>query len=273
MNPFFRTLTIVITLLLTVYMVGCDPDNEETSEVPIAAFVRADPPTGDIDVDSIITVTFDNVPEDVKVDTGGTKIGKIIVAGQTVTINGPFAPGALSLTITWTDGVQTLNYTVTSPQVDTFPDEFEIVPDEFEIVPDEFEIIPDVVVSISPSTVKSPAPGEPLVLSINITGGENVAGYELKLDFDSTALRYVSGSNADYLPAGAFVIPPLVNADQVRLAATSLNGGSQGAGTLATVTFEVIAIKPSALLLSEVRLTDTDANFLPVRTENAEVVE
>ena len=254
-------------------MVGCDPDAEETAEVPIAAFVRADPPTGDIDVDSIITVTFDNVPEDVKVDTGGTKIGKIIVAGQTVTINGPFAPGALSLMITWTDGVQTLNYTVTSPQVDTFPDEFEIVPDEFEIVPDEFEIVPEVVVSISPSTVKAPAPGEPLVLSINITGGENVAGYELKLDFDSTALRYVSGSNADYLPAGAFVIPPLVTADQVRLAATSLNGGSQGAGTLATVTFEVIAVKPSALVLSEVRLTDTDANFLPVRTENAEVVE
>ncbi len=253
-------------LLLTVYMVGCDPDDEETSEVPLAAFVRADPPTGDIDVDSIITVTFDNVPEDVKVDTGGTKIGKIIVAGQTVTIKGPFAPGTLSLTLTWTDGAQTLNYTVTSPQVDTSPD-------EFEIVPDEFEIVPEVVVSISPSTVKSPVPSESLVLSINITGGENVAGYELKLNFDTTALRYVSGSNADYLPAGAFVLPPLVNADQVRLAATSLNGGSQGAGTLATVTFEVLAVKPSILVLSEVRLTDTDANFLPVRTENAEVVE
>ena len=259
MNPFLRTLTIVITLLLTTYISGCDPDDEETTEVPIAAFVSAEPLTGDIDADSIITVTFDNVPEEVNVEAGGAKIGKIIVAGKIVTINGPFAPGMLSLTITWTDGVQTLNYTVTSPRLGTFQD--------------GLDTAPSVVVSVSPATVKSPAPGEPLVLSINITGGEDVAGYELKLDFDSTTLRYVSGTNADYLPAGAFVIPPLVSDNQVTLAATSLNGGSQGAGTLATVTFEVIAVKSSALTLSGVRLTDTEADFLPVTTENAEVVE
>ena len=227
--------------------------------MPITAFVSAEPSTSDIDVDSTITVTFDNFPEDVKVDAGEAKIGKIIVAGQIVTINGPFAPGALSLTITWTDGAQTLNYTVTAPPMDTLPD--------------AFDAAPSVIVSISPATVQSPAPGEQFTLSVNITGGENVAGYELKLDFDATALRYVSSVNADYLPAGAFVIPPLVSANQVRLAATSLNGGSQGAGTLATVTFEVIAVKSSALTLSGVRLTDTEADFLPVTTENAEVVE
>ena len=33
------------------------------------------------------------------------------------------------------------------------------------------------VVSISPSAVQSPAIGEQLVLTINIAGGENVAGY------------------------------------------------------------------------------------------------
>ena len=81
-----------------------------------------------------------------------------------------------------------------------------------------------------------------------------------------------SGGNADYLPAGTFVIPPLVSENQVTLAATSLDGGSQGDGTLATVTFEVIEAKTSALTLSEVRLTNIDANFLRVSTENAEVV-
>ena len=92
--------------------------------------------------------------------------------------------------------------------------------------------------------MESPAPGEPLDLNIDITDGENVAGYQLTLHFDTTALRYVSGSNADYLPVGTFVIPPLVEAGHVTLAATSLNGGSQGAGTLATVTFEVITVEP-----------------------------
>lgn len=128
------------------------------------------------------------------------------------------------------------------------------------------------VVSISPSAVQSPAIGEQLVLTIKVAGGENVAGYQCTLTFDATALRYVSGSNADYLPAGAFVVPPRVMGNEVTLAATSLSGGSEGTGTLATVTFEVIAVKASSLRLSRVRLTDSEANFLAVRAENGEVV-
>ena len=253
MNPLFRTLIIVITLLITTYIGGCEFDDEETAEGPIAAFVGADPLPGDIDVNSTITVTFDNVPKDIKVETGSAKIRKVIIAGKTVTIPGPFTPGPLPITITWANGVQTLNYTVTSPGI--------------------IDDAPSVVVHISPASVKSPALGGQLVLNVNITGGENVAGYELRLSFDPTALRYISSSNADYLPVGAFVVPPLRSPNQVTLAAISLNGGSQGAGTLATVTFEVIAVKPSALILSEVRVTDTEANFLRVSTKNAEVIE
>ncbi len=240
-----------MAVLLTVYVGGCGEDKEEVQEIPTAAFVSANPSDGDIEPNSIITVTFDNIPEDVKVDTGFAKTGKIIIAGKTVTINGPFAPGALPITITWTDGTQTLNYTVTPPALESFS---------------------SVTVSIFPASVKSPPPGEQLVLDINITGGEDTAGYQLTLQFDATALRYVSGGNADYLPPGTFVIPPLVSENQVTLAATSLDGGSQGDGTLATVTFEVIEVKTSALTLSEVRITNIDANFLRVSTENAEVV-
>ena len=141
---------------------------------------------------------------------------------------------------------------------------------------DSTEVVPDatasVNVSISPSPIQSPAPGEQLVLNLNITGGENVAGYQATVQFDTTALRYISSSNADYLPAGAFVVPTLVNGNQVTLAATSLTGGSQGDGTLATVTFEVIEVKSSVLTLSGVQLTDIDADFLSVSSENGEVV-
>ena len=43
-------------------------------------------------------------------------------------------------------------------------------------------------VSIDPASVESPAAGEQLTLNINITGGMNVAGYQLTVTFDPTAL-------------------------------------------------------------------------------------
>ena len=72
-------------------------------------------------------------------------------------------------------------------------------------------------VSIDPATVESPAAGEQLTLNINIAGGVNVAGYEVTVMFDSTALSYVSITNADYLPAGAFAVPPVVTDTSVKL--------------------------------------------------------
>lgn len=252
MDIFFRRLRLIMAILLTVYVGGCGEDNEEVQEIPTTAFVSANPAQGDIEPNSTITVTFDNPPEDVEVSAGVVKIDKTIVVGQTLTITGPFPPGPLALTIIWADGTQTLNYTVAAPEFNN--------------------TVPGVTVGIFPASVASPPPGEQLILDINITDGEDVAGYQFTLQFDATALRYVSGGNADYLPAGTFVIPPLVSENRVTLAATSLDGGSQGSGTLATVTFEVIAVKTSALTLSEVRLTNIDASFLRVSTENAEVV-
>ena len=63
-------------------------------------------------------------------------------------------------------------------------------------------------VSLLPSPVASPAIGEQLTLSLNIAGGENVAGYQATVQFDTTVLRYVSSANANYLPTGAFFVPP-----------------------------------------------------------------
>ena len=45
-----------------------------------------------------------------------------------------------------------------------------------------------------PSPVQSPAVGEQLTLSINIADGENVAAYQGTVQFDGTALRYVSSA-------------------------------------------------------------------------------
>ena len=81
--------------------------------VSFAAFVSAIPPSGQISVNGAITVAFDNAPADVKVSAG-----TVTVAGKIATIAGPFTPGPLALTITWADGTQALNYTVTAPDTD-----------------------------------------------------------------------------------------------------------------------------------------------------------
>ena len=103
------------------------------------------------------------------------------------------------------------------------------------------------MVSIDPATVDSPDAGESLTVNINITGGMNVAGYQLTVTFDSTALSYTSSANGDYLPAGAFVVPTTTTDTSVNLAATALAGTSAGDGTLATVTFTVVEAKDSMI--------------------------
>ena len=80
---------------------------------PPVAFVSANPSIdSQLETDDTITLTFDNIPEDITVSTGIATITDKIVA-----ITGPFDPGSLALTVTWTDGTQTLNYTIRPPAV------------------------------------------------------------------------------------------------------------------------------------------------------------
>ena len=131
----------------------------------------------------------------------------------------------------------------------------------------------DAVVSLSPVSVASPAIGQQIEFSLNIAGGETVAGYQATVQFDTTALRYVSGANGDFLFAGAFFVQPVVEGNLVKLNAVSLSGESNGDGTLAKITFEVIAVKASTLTLSDVLLTDNAGVAYVPSLENAEITE
>ena len=111
-------------------------------------------------------------------------------------------------------------------------------------------------VSIDPSSVESPAVGEQLTLNIKITGGMNVAGYQLTVTFDPTALSDASIANGDYLPTGAFVAPLPATDTSVGLGATAVGATSDGDGTLATVTFTVVEAKDSTVELTNVSLVD-----------------
>jgi len=124
-----------------------------------------------------------------------------------------------------------------------------------------------------PASVASPAVGERLTLSLNITGGASVAGYEAAVKFDTSALRYVESEIGDYLPAGAFFVPPVVTGNLVKLAATSLAGESNGDGTLATITFEVQAVKASTLTLSNVLLADSEGTISRPKVEDLQITK
>ena len=129
------------------------------------------------------------------------------------------------------------------------------------------------MVSLLPMRVPSPNIGQLLKLSIKITNGKNVAGYQATVQFDDTALRYVESSNSNYLPDGAFFVPPILERNLVKLNAVSLAGESKGNGTLATLTFEVIAVQASTLILSDVLLTNSTGETFAPQIENAEITE
>ena len=124
---------------------------------------------------------------------------------------------------------------------------------------------------MSPSPVQSPAVGEQLTFNLNITEGERVAGYQATVQFDTTALRYVSSANGNYLPPGAFFGQPVVEGNLVKLNAASLAGEANGDGTLATLTFEVIAVKASTLTLSDVLISNSAGVISRPQVQGAEI--
>ena len=123
-------------------------------------------------------------------------------------------------------------------------------------------------VSISPTSTQPKTIGEQITVSLNIVGGESVAGYQTTVVFDPTALIYFSSANGDYLPDGAFFTASDVEKNYVTLQSASLTGAIDGDGTLATITFQVVDTKASGLFLSQVTLVDPEGERLFPCIEN-----
>ena len=131
--------------------------------------------------------------------------------------------------------------------------------------------VPQVALRIIPSPVQSPYRGEEITFTLHIEGGENVAGYQASVQFDTSALRAVEIAYGDYLPEGAFFVPAFAEQGRVTFAATAIGGVSNGDGTLATLTFEVIEVKASTLSLFDVILTDSAGQTTLPRVEHGQV--
>ena len=127
-------------------------------------------------------------------------------------------------------------------------------------------------VSVDPAEVESPAAGESLTVNINITGGAGVAGYQATVNFDSTALSYVSlDYNADYLtnPLAALGQGLTVSDGSVQFVA--LGTAPDGDHTLATITFTVLEAKASSITLTDVVVSGAGGTPLESTTADGAV--
>ena len=129
----------------------------------------------------------------------------------------------------------------------------------------------DSTVSITPSLATSPSVGEQMTVSLDIAEGSDVVGYQASIGFNPSALQYVEAVSGDYLPADSFFVPPVIGGDRATLGGAAFSGASEGDGTLATLTFEVVEPKLSFLTLSQVSLVNTDRERLLPRLEHGRI--
>lgn len=111
MAKLFRTFALVLAALFALSLiVGCGGEDDTTDKPAAAEFSSAAPASGsEIAANATITLTFSSDPGEVTV-AGATVTG----GGKTRQVAGPFAEGALTLAVSWTngDGSTSLNYTV-----------------------------------------------------------------------------------------------------------------------------------------------------------------
>ena len=111
MAKLFRTFALVLAALFALSLiVGCGGDEDPEEEAAAAEFSSAAPASGsEIAANTNIVLTFSSDPGEVTV-AGATVTG----GGKTRTVAGPFAEGALTLAVSWTngDGSTSLSYTV-----------------------------------------------------------------------------------------------------------------------------------------------------------------
>ena len=104
------------------------------------------------------------------------------------------------------------------------------------------------IVRLTPIAVTSPAIGEQITFNVDIAGGENVTNYFFSFDHESSALKFISYNEGDYIS----------------------NGGT-GDGRLGTVTFEVLNVQNSTVSTTGYLVAPNGLRFAP-NFESAKVI-
>ena len=99
--------SFLVFIALFSMLLGSCSEVEDTK----ISFISSDIPEGStISTNSIITLTFDGIPEDLTTNANVTKI-----SGNTVKVSGPFEPGELNLELNWGGEKRIINFTVEPP--------------------------------------------------------------------------------------------------------------------------------------------------------------
>ena len=110
--------------------------------------------------------------------------------------------------------------------------------------------------------------GDLLSVNIDIADGKGVAGFEFKLTYSDAVLEFSEAKLGDFLPAGAFAVPPKVEGGTILYGATAIGATAVGTdGTLATFTFKVLAQKESDLTFLSAKLSDAVAKEITSTTK------
>ena len=129
------------------------------------------------------------------------------------------------------------------------------------------------IVGIVPVSIESPNVGDEFPIAVVISNAQNARGYQLSIQFDPEALRYVSWQQGTYLSGDVSAAPATVAADQVSFIAIASVKAANTQGVLLTLRFEVVAEKASMLSLNEVMLVSSEGIALSVKTEDSQIVE
>ena len=122
---------------------------------------------------------------------------------------------------------------------------------------------------LDPPISQAPMIGKQFTLSLNITNSENVAKYQVTVQFDSTSLSYVGSNKRDDVSAED---APILDVNSITLSGTITAESIDDVSTLAKLTFEVISPKTSTLTISDVYLTDNTGTTIRPWLADGEII-
>jgi hypothetical protein len=125
---------------------------------------------------------------------------------------------------------------------------------------------------VNPPTVTASV-GQSFSININITGVQDLFGWQFELDWNSSLLNVTSISEGSFLSSGgttffSYTLNDTAGSIVVDGTLTGQGSGVDGDGVLATVTFNVLSSGQSPLTLTGAELADSNDNPISV-SENS----
>ncbi len=133
----------------------------------------------------------------------------------------------------------------------------------------EMSASPVTRLDITPNTVQSPPIGQQFTFNIDIADGQNVKGYQFTINYNASALRYISKSEIQINN----IIPLEIAENTITLAGNATHGRSITDGTITSVTFEVIKRIDTTLTITDALLTHSDGSRSNPVVGQAKVIE